>query len=237
MPAIISRLFRFKQFTVQHHCSSMKVGTDAVLLGAWCDLTHARRVLDVGTGCGVIALIAAQRTGDACTIDAIDIDEASVREAHENFLQSSWSNRLSVRCVDYNTMSGDGLYDAIITNPPYYIEDVLPPDAIRSAARHTHALSFGQLFDVSSRLLTSDGTLALITPIQAKDDVMFAATIAHFHLSRLTTVYPVQGRPGKRLLWLWSLRRCATQYDTLTLHHKSGERTAAYQTLCQDFYL
>ena len=140
----MEHLFRFKQFTIQHQRSSMKVGTDAVLLGAWCELDGARRVLDVGTGCGVIALMVAQRTTEA-DIWAIDIDSASVDEARENFLHSPWSDRLQVRQEDFNNLADADGFDLIVTNPPYYNENVLPPDAVRSAARHTHALSFDQL--------------------------------------------------------------------------------------------
>lgn len=232
----MEHLFRFKQFTIQHQRSSMKVGTDAVLLGAWCELDGARRVLDVGTGCGVIALMVAQRTTEA-DIWAIDIDSASVDEARENFLHSPWSDRLQVRQEDFNNLADADGFDLIVTNPPYYNEDVLPPDAVRSAARHTHALSFDQLMRGAARLLKSDGSIALITPVEARDAVTLAATFAGLNLSRLTTVHSSEGKPPKRLLWQWRKQRCTIQRDTLTLHQKGGIPTPQYRELCQDFYL
>ena len=232
----MEHLFRFKQFTIQHQRSSMKVGTDAVLLGAWCELDGARRVLDVGTGCGVIALMVAQRTTEA-DIWAIDIDSASVDEARENFLHSPWSNRLQARQEDFNNLTDADGFDLIVTNPPYYNEDVLPPDAVRSAARHTHALSFDQLMRGAARLLKSDGSIALITPVEARDAVTSAATFAGLNLSRLTTVHSSEGKPPKRLLWQWCKQRCTIQRDTLTLHQKGGNLTPQYVELCQDFYL
>ena len=228
--------FRFKQFNVQHQRSSMKVGTDAVLLGAWCDLDGARRVLDVGTGCGVIALMVAQRNADA-RILAIDIDPASVNEAQENFDASPWADRLQVYRLDFNELTHDEGFDLIVTNPPYYNEDVLPPDAVRSAARHTHALSFEQLMQGAARLLTPIGSIALITPVEARDAVTTAATFAGLHLSRLTTVHSSEGKQPKRLLWQWSKQRCTIQRDTLILHQKGGAFTPQYTELCKDFYL
>ena len=228
--------FRFKQFNVQHQRSSMKVGTDAVLLGAWCDLDGARRVLDVGTGCGVIALMVAQRNADA-RILAIDIDPASVNEAQENFDASPWADRLQVYRLDFNELTHDEGFDLIVTNPPYYNEDVLPPDAVRSAARHTHALSFEQLMQGAARLLTPIGSIALITPVEARDAVTTAATFAGLHLSRLTTVRSSEGKQPKRLLWQWSKQRCTIQRDTLILHQKGGAFTSQYTELCKEFYL
>lgn len=232
----MEHLFRFKQFTIQHQRSSMKVGTDAVLLGAWCELDGARRVLDVGTGCGVIALMVAQRTTEA-DIWAIDIDSASVDEARENFLHSPWSDRLQARQEDFNNLADADGFDLIVTNPPYYNENVLPPDAVRSAARHTHALSFDQLMRGAARLLKSDGSIALITPVEARDAVTSAATFAGLNLSRLTVVHSGEGKPPKRLLWQWCKQRCVIQRDTLTLHQKGGIPTSQYRELCQDFYL
>ncbi len=228
--------FRFKRFNVQHQRSSMKVGTDAVLLGAWCEIEGAQRVLDVGTGCGVIALMAAQRSADA-TILAIDIDPASVSEAQENFDASPWAVRLQACRQDFNNLTDEDGFDLIVTNPPYFNEDVLPPDAVRSAARHTHALSFEHLMQGTARLLTPTGSIALITPAEARDAVTSAATFAGLHLSRLTTVYSSEGKQPKRLLWQWSKQRCTIQRDILILHQKGGAFTSQYAELCKDFYL
>lgn len=228
--------FRFKLFTVQHQRSSMKVGTDAVLLGAWCELNGVRRVLDVGTGCGVIALMVAQRNADAA-IQAIDIDPASVNEAQENFGASPWADRLLAYRQDFNNLTNQQGYDLIVTNPPYYNEDVLPSDAVRSAARHTHVLSFEQLMQGAERLLTPTGSIALITPVEARDAVTSAATFAGLHLSRLTTIHSSEDKRPKRLLWQWNKQRCTTRRETLILHLKGGALTQQYKELCKEFYL
>lgn len=230
-------MFHFKQFSVEHDRSSMKVGTDGVLLGAWARLDGVGRVLDVGTGCGVIALMAAQRTPDSCHIDAIDIDPASVLEASGNFAHSPWASRLTAQLIDLNDYGTAQPYDVIVTNPPYYQEEVLPPDAVRSAARHTHSLNFDQLMQAAARLLTPQGSIALVTPVDARDAVQAAATFAGLHLWRLTTVHSIAGGPAKRLLWQWSKRPHTTQRDTLTIHDHQGNYTPQYTALCRPFYL
>ena len=230
-------MFRFKQFAVDHDRSSMKVGTDAVLLGAWCDVGGAHRVLDVGTGCGVIALMVAQRTPGSCRIHAIDIDQASVSEAQGNFLRSPWSHRLTVQLVDVNDFFSQASFDLIVSNPPFYNEDVLPPDAVRAAARHTHALSFNQLMQAAVRLLSPHGSIAVVTPVEARDALTAAATFAGLHLARFTQVHSTHAGPAKRLLWQWSKQPCLTQRDALTIHRPGGQFTDHYRTLCCDFYL
>src|SRR3954468_22106190 len=116
----------------------MKVGTDAVLLGAWADVSDSKSILDIGTGCGVIALMLAQRNGGA-TIDAVEIDEASAIQAKENFERSPW--KLNV----FNTSIQEFAhppYDLIVSNPPFFSESLLPPTTKRQLARHTKSLSF-----------------------------------------------------------------------------------------------
>ena len=121
------KVFKFKQFAVLNDRTAMKVGTDGVLLGAWCPVEGARRVLDVGTGCGVIALMVAHRNTDA-VIDAIDIDHDAIDEATLNFANSPWSERLTAIEGDFNNLNTAVGYDLIVSNPPYFTDSLLPPD-------------------------------------------------------------------------------------------------------------
>ena len=118
------KIFRFKQFGVLNDKTAMKVGTDGVLLGAWCDVAGARRVLDVGTGCGLIALMVAQRNKGAA-VTAIDIDDEAVGEARINIARSPWSDRVEALCVDFNDFAAQEPYDLIVSNPPFFTEDVM----------------------------------------------------------------------------------------------------------------
>ena len=124
--------FRFKQFEVLNDRTAMKVGTDGVLLGAWCPVEGMTRVLDVGTGCGVIALMVAQRNNGAL-IEGIDVDEGAIDEAKLNFAASPWSERLTARLQDFNVLDVEESYDLIVSNPPYFTNGVLPTGDARSS--------------------------------------------------------------------------------------------------------
>lgn len=231
------KIFRFKQFEVLNDRTAMKVGTDGVLLGAWCPVEGARRVLDVGTGCGVIALMIAQRNSQA-TICGIDIDHDAVEEAAINFANSPWSSRLTACECDFNCRQEHaGQYDLIVSNPPYFIDSLLPPDAARTMARHTQTLTYGQLIEGASRLLTDDGTLALISPTEAESAIIEAATFASLPVRRLTRVISKLGSAPKRILW--TLSRYSTDFveDTLTISKPDGTFTEEYVALTGAFYL
>ena len=231
------KLFRFKQFAVLNDRTAMKVGTDGVLLGAWCPVEGARRVLDVGTGCGVIALMVAQRNHQA-VIDAIDIDHDAIEEATINFDRSPWHDRLTATVRDFNTPSNDvHRYDLIVSNPPYFTNGVLPSGEARTVARHTHTLTYTQLIVGALALLTQDGILALVSPTTAEHDVIEAATFASLPVTMMTRVIPVDGAPPKRLLWQLSRRDVPFQENELTIAHTDGTFTSEYVALTGAFYL
>lgn len=230
------KVFRFKQFAVLNDRTAMKVGTDGVLLGAWCPVAGARRVLDVGTGCGVIALMVAQRNCEAL-IDAIDIDADAIEEATVNFERSPWRERLTARIQDFNDMNGMRQYDLIVSNPPYFTNGILPTGDSRTAARHTESLSYRQLIEVSKRLLNSDGTLAFISPTDAEGIIIQAATYASLPIHRLIRVIPVEGAAPKRTLWLLSRHGGTYHEGTLTIAREDGTFTDEYIGLTKDFYL
>ncbi len=230
------KVFRFKQFAVVNDRTAMKVGTDGVLLGAWCPVEGARHVLDVGTGCGVIALMIAQRNASA-VLDAIDIDHDAIEEATLNFKASPWGERLTAIEGDFNELQTAERYDLIVSNPPYFTNGVLPTGDARTQARHTGTLSYRQLIEGASRLLSDDGTLALITPTDAEQDIIEAATFASLPVRRLTRVIPVEDAAPKRTMWLLSRRDMAYCEDTLTIAHRDGTFTSDYIALTGAFYL
>src|SRR5688572_28245976 len=155
--------FHFKQFSVRHDRSGMKVGTDGVLLGAWVEVKNAKRLLDIGTGTGVIALMLAQRTQPDVTIDAIEIDPDAIEDASENFSSSPWSNRFTLHRGRVQEFSSKK-FDILVSNPPYFIDSYKPPNDQRIIARHSESLSFEDLLRVSEKLLTENGTLNVILP-------------------------------------------------------------------------
>ena len=230
------KVFRFKQFSVLNDRTAMKVGTDGVLLGAWCPVEGARRVLDVGTGCGVIALMIAQRNPMA-VIDAIDIDHDAIEEATLNFKNSPWSERLTTIEGNFNDMERPGPYDLIVSNPPFFTNGVLPTGDSRTMARHTHSLTYRQLIDGAARRLSGGGTLAFITPTDAEGNIIEASTFASLPVRQKTMVIPVEGAAPKRTLWLLSRSEIPYQENTLTIAHSDGTFTSEYIALTSAFYL
>ena len=230
------KVFKFKLFTVLNDRTAMKVGTDGVLLGAWCPVDGAQRVLDVGTGCGVIALMVAQRNNEA-VIDAIDIDTGAIEEATINFATSPWSNRLFAAKQDFNNLESSKRYDLIVSNPPYFTHSLLPPDASRTLARHTQSLTYHQLIEGATRMLNDDGILAFISPTEAEGRIIEAATFSSLPVRQLTRVIPVEGTAAKRTLWLLSRRDNPYHEDILTIANSDGDFTSEYVSLTSDFYL
>jgi len=213
----------------------MKVGTDGVLIGCWpLAFSHSpiRRILDVGTGSGLIARMLMQRCPEA-EVEGIDIDEAAVEQAKENGVNAFLS-----RLQDWQ----GGPYDLIVSNPPYFQNSLKNPDAGRSTARHTDTLSYADLIHHSARLLTMNGQLALILPAEAETEVRGLAAAEKLSLVRVTRVYSKEGKPAKRTLM--AFEKCTihnAQFkileDVLVLEDEIGGRSAAYQELTKDFYL
>ena len=228
--------FEFKQFRIEQQLSAMKVGTDGVLLGSWAALKDARRILDVGTGTGLIALMLAQRS--EARIDAVEIDVTASDEAKFNFEQSAWSKRLSLINIDFWQFSGssDYTYDLIVSNPPFFVNSLKTNNAALSVARHNDMLSFNQLILGSRKLLADSGRLCIVLPYQSFADFRESARLAGFYLHHLTTVIPKPGKVAKRVLMEFSLEAGFPVEDTLTIMDSDGAYTLDYKILTAPFY-
>lgn len=233
--------FRFKQFAVNHHRSSMKVGVDGVLIGCWADVHDAKRILDVGTGCGLIALIMAQRAPEA-EIDAIDIDAPSIEEARGNFAVSPWSERITADESSYSELSNGKNYDLIISNPPYFDSGVAETVTAREKARHQGELSPLSLLEGAIDLLNPGGSVAMIVPTEIYADLEAQAEDLGYSLERKCFVRGHDEAPYKRVMIQWGssrndgIRRIIVP-QFLTLEVAPGEPTEEYRALCRDFYL
>ena len=175
--------FLFKKFSVSHSRSTMKVGTDSVLLGSivgqsfLCEQYNINHILDIGTGCGVLSLIMAQYFSNAI-IDAIDIDEMSVDEAKNNFLNSPWHNRLTVENIALQQFTKHNkYYDLIISNPPYFENSLKSLSVTRSNARHTDTLPLEELASCVIDLLTEEGVFSCIFPEQTGERFKLIASV------------------------------------------------------------
>lgn len=222
----------------------MPVGVDGVLIGAWAS-SKGGRVLDVGTGCGVVALMMAQRDMDA-VIKGIDIDPPSVEEAAANFDSSPWRERLSAECVSFRDLDDTGQYDLIVSNPPFYDAGMKDLDTARKRARHSGELSPETLVCGSSGLLAPGGVLSMIVPAEDCGKLVSLAENNGLSLSRACFVNDHQGSPEKRVMLEFEKcgrsavhmplnRNVATEH--ITMFEPDGRPTPEYRLLCGQFYL
>lgn len=222
----------------------MKVGTDGVLLGAWVEplpapLLKRGRILDVGTGSGLIARMLMQRCPQA-EVEGIDIDAAAVEQARENGVKAFCSRLQDWGIGTQSSAVSCQPYDLIVSNPPYFQNSLKNPDKGRQTARHTDTLSYDELLAHSARLLSEHGQLALILPAEAEDEVRELAARYLLYCSRVTRVYSKASKPARRVLLLFEMSRSRDlemTTDSLILENETGGRSAAYSELCKEFYL
>lgn len=241
--------FNFKRFSVRNEIAGLKVGTDGVLLGALADMgrlsvsrdvqegsvSRRPRILDIGTGTGVIALMLAQRCPEA-ELTGIDIDEHS--PAGENFRNSPWPDRL--RFVGKSLagyMDGDpGLFDAIVSNPPYYDNSLLCPDADRSAARHTDSLSYREVITFANDFLSGAGTVSLILPKSEEQRCTRFAASFGLYPYRIWSIRTTPLKSPSRIVADFSRTKERSERKELTIQDNDGY-TAEYKELTKEFYL
>lgn len=214
----------------------MKVGTDGVLLGAWADVAQAKRILDVGTGTGVIALIMAQRSLPTAHIDAIDIAAEAFEQATDNVLQSPWPTKVSVHKIPLQDFEGLP-YDLIVSNPPFFNKSYKPPEVSRTQARHTDTLSHEALLHNARRLLTPNGKLNLILPETEGNQLLSHAREMGWYCSRLCTFRSRKEKPVERLLLELQLTASITIEEQLTLYERDEIWSPEYQSLTRELYL
>lgn len=231
-----SDVFRFKQFSVKHNQSSLRVTTDAVMLGAWVDKSTATHILDVGTGSGVLALMMAQKYQNAF-IDAIDIDAASVEEATFNFSQSAWSNRLSAFYVDFKEFHTQKKYDLIISNPPYFVDSLISPNAQKAVAKHTLSLDYESLINGIARLLTDEGAAYLVLPFSNLHLITSACDKNELYFDKICAVSSFYEHPPFLAIVSLSFIEKRTTQQTLSIRDKQHQYTSEYKVLTQEFYL
>ena len=219
-------MFQFKQFTIYQDWCAMKVGTDGVLLGAWAN--GGKRILDAGTGTGIIALMMAQRYPNA-VVTAIDVDEGAVKQAQQNVVQSPFAQQITVL---HNTLQEhQGEYDAIISNPPFFIDSLAGPDEQRNVARHTQTLTYTELMQAAWRLLSDEGELSVVVPFDYRKRMEDEAIFVGFFPSKVCAVKTTERKPAKRYLLSFKKHPCRCEQEQLTI---GSER---YQELTKEFYL
>jgi tRNA1Val (adenine37-N6)-methyltransferase len=229
--------FRFKQFTVEDARSTLRVGTDAMVLGSWANPSGAMKILDIGTGCGVLALMMAQKSG--ATVDAIDIDEPSVAEAQMNFSNSPWPGRIKTlqSSLQEFSLNAGQVYDFILTNPPYFSNSLKSPVARQNLARHDASLSLPELVRHTGRLLSAKGLFSVILPFDQGANFRAACEKNGLHLNRTLTVLPKPASPPKRIVMEFGKLKNSSPVETeLTILGHEGKFTAEYLALTGCFH-
>ena len=229
-------MFAFKKFVIhQDHCA-MKVGTDGVLLGSWAN--GGKRILDIGTGTGLIALMMAQRYTDA-TIDAVEIDHDAALQAYENVSNTEFANRIKIVETAIQHYSTQDKYNAIVSNPPFFIDSLLNPNAQRSTARHACALKYCELFATVKALLDTDGEFSAIIPTECLQAFIAEAYKAGLAMSRQCAVRTTPRKQPKRHLVAFhhADHTCAREMEEVCLQNTDGSRSEWYAQLTADFYI
>lgn len=232
--------FRFQQFTVYQDQCAMKVGTDGILLGAWADVTQAQRVLDIGTGTGLLALMIAQRAAEA-QITAVEIDGPAAGQAQQNVARSPWAERITVyhQAIQQFVLTHPQKYELVVCNPPFFVtgRGVASPQADRQTARHTQQLPVPELLACVRVCLAPAGVFSVIVPELVRAEWVALATQEQLHLVRQTVVYPLPHKPAHRSLLSFSLEPRPLVTSELIIETQHHQYTPQFAQLTQSFYL
>jgi tRNA1Val (adenine37-N6)-methyltransferase len=233
-----SQEFVFKQFTILQDKCAMKVGTDAVLLGSWVTTAGAKKILDIGTGTGIIALMLAQKS--AANVDAIDIDNKAFEQASQNAENSKWKDRIHIYHTSLQQFSQEHKqeYDLIVSNPPYFIDSSKALEEARTNARHTDQLPFYDLLNGVLALLNPTGKFYVILPTKESQFFREMAEKQNLFLRKLTRVITRTDKPEKRVLMKFKFAPGKLEEDSIVIE-KDGRHiyTDEYIELTKDYYL
>lgn len=245
-------VFHFKKFDVVNERSAMKVNTDGVILGAAMTILPSDRLmLDIGTGTGTIALMAAQRFFDSAQdvsrtikadfrIDAVDIDEPSATEAAANFETSPWAGSLKAHNLSLQVFAQkeSEIYDLIFSNPPYFEDSLTAPDERKSVARHTSdGLSYRDIFEFAKDRLSESGRVSLVLPADQENSLTRYARMCGLHLFRILRVRTTPRKNPSRIVAEFARTRCIEPVEELLTIQDEGKYTQEYLSLTRDFYL
>ena len=232
-------IFQFKQFAIKHDKSTIKVGTDAVLLGAYAPIPEkCSNILDIGSGCGVITLMLAQRS--LAHITGIDIDKSSVEQSIENANNSPYSNRIkfvNISIQDFCTSGNKNNFDLIVSNPPFFVGSLKSPVHKRNISRHTDTLPFEELIFSVNYCLSSTGFFAIIIPHTTKNTIENLCKNQSLFCSNILYIKPFENKYVNRVIMIFSREEKKLQSENLIIRDLSMKYTNQYRLLTEDFYL
>ena len=232
------RPFFFKRFALFHHRSTMKIGTDAIMLAKWVEVSENDDVLDIGTGCGLIPLMLAQK--GIKSADAVEIDRDSYDEAAKNFINSAWKSQLYAINDDIKDYAArcEKKYDLIVSNPPFFFGDNIPEKAKKGLARHTNTLSYNDLLKSVKRLLKPDGRFALVLPAIESKTFLKDAENQGFFLKKEMKIVPIEGKEPNRINMQLVVNQCdEIESEVFVMRKPDHSFTKEYKEFLKDYYL
>jgi tRNA1Val (adenine37-N6)-methyltransferase len=230
--------FEFKQFTINQSRCAMKVGTDAVLLGAWIQIEGAESILDIGTGTGVIALMMAQKS--TAMITAIDIDGSACEQSKENIGNSPWPDRIKVlnESLQQFTINNQHKFDLIVSNPPYFVDAYKSSEEARNQARHADQLPFNEFINCAKLLLHEKGKICIILPTRESIKFRELAAANQLYLTRIMHIKTTEYKDEKRQMLQFELINKKLVDETLVIEQDERHNySKEYKELTKDFYL
>lgn len=232
------RPFFFKKFGLFHHRSTMKIGTDAILLARWTEVSDNDDVIDIGTGCGLIPMMLAQK--GIKSADAVEIDNDSYEEAAQNFSNSAWNSRLSAIHDDIKHYAEicEKKYDLVVSNPPFYFGDNIPEKAKKGLARHTNTLSYNDLLTAVKKIMKPEGRFSLVLPAIESKTFLKDAENQGFYLEKELLIVPIEGKEPNRINMQLVVNQVnSIKTETFVLRHPDHSFTKEYKDFLKDYYL
>jgi tRNA1Val (adenine37-N6)-methyltransferase len=231
------RFFRFKQFQITDERSAMKVGTDAVILGAWAQGNNPQSILDIGCGSGLISVMLAQRYAKA-KIYGIEIDADAVKDARFNFQHAAWNKNLHIVHQDIQSYQPSQKFDFIVSNPPFFKDSLFPDKVNRAGARHEQSLSIDELLDSVARLLEDYGVFSIVFPYDREGELIAKAEkLALFPMRILRTRNKPEAIIKRSFIEFSFTKKHDISYETFGIRNNDNVYSKEYQSLTSEFYL
>ena len=235
--------FKFKQFTINHDRCAMKVTTDACLFGAWCaEEIRSRknekislRLLDIGTGTGLLSLLVAQKND--CLIDAIEIHKDAAQQAAENIASSPWARNIRIHHQDVSKLSPDRTYNVIISNPPFYEREIISSDKLKNQAHHSDGIKLSELVSIIKKHLPPDGEFYLLLPFKRSKEAVNILKKENLFIQKQIVVSPSVGLSPSRLMIKGSLQPAVIKEKKIFITSEQKQYTHEFIFLLKDYYL
>jgi len=228
-------VFRFKQFDVKQANNPLKVGTDAMLLGAFIDASSKKRGLDLGTGTGVLSLMVAQKNAEIF-INAVEINSLAAEECTFNFNQSKWNNRLNCLDSDYLKIDFPKPYDLIFSNPPYHLESIIGSDLNYNRAKHSDSNELAKLFSLVNRILSEDGDFWLILPFQLQTYIQKIAEENQLFCKQMIQIHAKENKRNTRTIFQFQKKESNLNVTDFYIRNADNSYTEAYIQLTKAFH-